>query len=232
METSRREFLGRVAATTAMLGMLPLTAEASGRSLDLLAVDPLKARPPGQDWDLSWVDRLTGKYRAVFDVPEIDSGYGVWRASIWVNQYADVLKVSPKELSPVLVLRHKGINLAMQQPYWDKYGVAKTLSTLHPVTQQPTDRNPALLSSARGELPAQLDAFALDKYIARGGIALACDLALQDVEETIRKKDNVSAEEARKRALAYMVPGVILQPSGVFAALRAQDAGCRYLRAS
>ena len=39
-------------------------------------------------------------------------------------------------------------------------------------------------------------------------------------------------EEARKQAIAFMVPGVILQPSGVFAALHAQDAGCKYLRAS
>jgi hypothetical protein len=29
-----------------------------------------------------------------------------------------------------------------------------------------------------------------------------------------------------------MVPGVILQPSGVFAAVRAQEAGCHYVRAS
>jgi hypothetical protein len=28
------------------------------------------------------------------------------------------------------------------------------------------------------------------------------------------------------------VKGVILQPSGVFAALHAQDVGCKYLRAS
>jgi len=42
----------------------------------------------------------------------------------------------------------------------------------------------------------------------------------------------VSAEEARKQAIGYMVPGVILQPSGVFAAIHAQDVGCKYLRAS
>jgi hypothetical protein len=29
-----------------------------------------------------------------------------------------------------------------------------------------------------------------------------------------------------------MVPGVIRQPSGVFAAVLAQDTGCRYVRAS
>jgi hypothetical protein len=42
----------------------------------------------------------------------------------------------------------------------------------------------------------------------------------------------VNDADARKQAIAALVPGVILQPSGVFAALRAQEAGCLYLRAS
>jgi hypothetical protein len=81
-------------------------------------------------------------------------------------------------------------------------------------------------------VPADFDSVALDKFIARGGIALACNLAFDDCVEVVKSKDSVSAEEARKRALGYLVPGVILQPSGVFAAIRAQEAGCTYLRAS
>jgi len=132
----------------------------------------------------------------------------------------------------VVVLRHKNIQLAMQQAYWDKYGIGKEKKVSHPITQQGTDRNPVLLASSRGEVPAMFDEAALDRFISRGGIALACNLALQDVIEAIQKKENVNADEARKQAIAFMVPGVILQPSGVFAALHAQDAGCKYLRAS
>ena len=132
----------------------------------------------------------------------------------------------------MLELSHNGIVLAMQQSYWDKYGVGAAKKVMHPVTEQPTDRNPALLSSKRNEAPAQFDAFALDQFIARGNVALACDLAFQDVVEVIKAKDGVGDEEGRKRGLAMLVPGVILQPSGVFAALRAQEAGCQYLRAS
>ena len=120
----------------------------------------------------------------------------------------------------------------MQQSYWDKYGVGAAKKVMHPVTEHPTDRNPALLSSKRNEAPAQFDAFALDQFIARGNVALACNLAFQDVVEVIKAKDGVNDDEARKRGLAMLVPGVILQPSGVFAAIRAQEAGCQYLRAS
>jgi hypothetical protein len=45
-------------------------------------------------------------------------------------------------LSAVVVMRHEGIALAMQQSYWDKYGIGKAKHVLHPVTQEPTDRNP------------------------------------------------------------------------------------------
>jgi len=168
----------------------------------------------------------------VFDVPEIESGYGVWRASIWAAQYQAVLDVPARDMTAVAVLRHNGIWLAMDQPFWDRYGIGKAQGVTHPVTGQPTERNPVLLSSARGEQPADVDAFALDKLIARGNVALACDLAFADVVELVRQRDRIAADAARAKALSHLVPGVVLQPSGVFAAIRAQELGCVYLRAS
>ena len=235
MPTSRREFVEKMTVGAAMFGALPLplSLSLSGNEMNAaLGPDPSSAPSATAEWDLTWVNKLTGKHKAVFDVPEVESGYGVWRATVWTNQYHNVLKIPLAELSPVVVLRHTDIMLAMQQSFWDKYGIGKAKSVTHPMTLQPTDRNPVLLSSARGEIDANFDPMALDKFIARGGVALACDLALQDCIELIKTKDGVSAEVARQRAIAAMVPGVILQPSGVFAALRAQEAGCSYLRAS
>lgn len=226
MSQNRREFIEHLTAG-AMLAGVPFSADV----LRAFA-PPAPGTAAAEDFDMAWVNRVTGKYRAVFDVPEIDSGYGVWRASIWAQQYGQFLKAAPKDCSAVLVLRHHGIALAMQQSFWDNYGVAKANTVTHPLTQQPTDRNPALLSSTRNEVPAMFDDAALDKYAARGGIALACNLAFDDMIELVTKKDGGTPEAARKTALAGLVPGVILQPSGVFAALRAQDVGCKYLRAS
>jgi hypothetical protein len=225
MSQDRREFLERIAAG-ALLASFPV-------SIDVISAFRAGAPArPAEEFDLTWANRVTGKYRAVFDVPEIDSGYGVWRASLWVKQYMETLKAGPRDCTPVLVLRHNGIALAMKQSFWDKYGVAKDKNVTHPITQQGTDRNPALLSSARSEVPADFDDVALDRYIARGNIALACNLAFDDMIELVSKKDGTAGDVSRKAALEGLLPGVILQPSGVFAAIRAQDVGCKYLRAS
>lgn len=225
---NRREFIERVTAG-AMLASIPFTPDV----LRALEANAGTSHAAGEDdWDLSWVSRVTGTYRAVFDVPEIEGGAGVWRAALWKKQYGDVLKTPASELSAVVVLRHKAVILAMQQPFWDRYELAKKNEINDPITDKRTDRNPALLSSSRNEVPAEFDDVALDKFIAGGGIALACNLALQELTSTVKKVDKVSDDDARKTVLAGLVPGVIVQPSGVFAAIHAQDAGCKYLRAS
>jgi orotidine-5'-phosphate decarboxylase len=131
-----------------------------------------------------------------------------------------------------MVIRAEALPLAMQQRFWDMYRIGKALGVQHPVTQQPTDRNPALLSSTRNEVPAALDASALDQYITRGGIVLTCNQAFREIIAVIVKAERVSPEEGRTRALALLVPGVRLQPSGVFAVMLAQEAGARYIKAS
>jgi hypothetical protein len=224
MSPSRRHFLESAAVNAAALAVLPSS---------LFAAMPrdLAATAVSDDWDVSWVDKLKGKHRAVFDCTEPESGYGVWRTSTWARQYMDVIKAPATDVSPVIVLRHNAIVLAMQQSFWDKYGIGKSKNVLHPLTQQPTDKNPALLDESDG-IPAPFNTAGLRKQLDRGVVALACNLALQDCIDRIQKTDKISEEAARKQAIAYLVPGVILQPSGVFAAVRAQEAGCAYVKAS
>ena len=105
-------------------------------------------------------------------------------------------------------------------------------SVMHPMTGQATDKNPVLLG-ADGGVPAPFDAAALPKQQARGVVFLACNLAFNlDVVPIVVAADKVSEADARKTALTHVLPGVLLQPSGVFAATRAQEAGCTYVKAS
>ena len=226
MTTNRREFIERLGAT-AMLGALPVGA------LHPLMNATESIVPTVEDWDLSWTNALKGrKHKAIFDNTEVESGYGVWRASIWENQYHEVLKAKPTDTKTVLILRHNAVVLGFKQDLWDQAGIGPDAKVTHPITQQGTDRNPALLSAKRNEVPEMFDAFALPNFISRGGIVLACNLALQFFAGGWAKKANMTPEEAYSKARAAFLPGVIVQPSGVFAAVKAQEEGCHYLRAS
>ena len=221
---TRREFIGRSAASAAFGALLPADLAALGTPED-------HALASGESWNLTWPAKVTGRHKAVFDVPEIESGWGVWRAAAWANQNREVLKAGPKDVSTVLVLRHNAIVLALKDEFWDKYGIGKLKQVLHPITHEPIQRNPALMTDKDG-VPAPWDKLGLPTQLASGVVVLACNIALRDCVELIQKQTNASAEVALKEAVDALVPGVILQPSGVFAAVRAQEAGCAYVRAS
>jgi hypothetical protein len=216
MSISRRDFLSSSAANAAAFAVLPGTL-----------VSPVTS----DEWNLTWPAKLTGKYKAVFDCTEPEMGYGVWRASAWARQTMDVLKATRAQVSPVIILRHNAIILAMSQPFWDKYDIGTKKEVKHPLTLEPTKKNPALLDEKDG-IPEPFNNAGLRKQLDRGVTVLACNLALQDCIDLIKSTDKVSDEVARKQAIGYLVPGVILQPSGVFAAVLAQGAGAAYVKAS
>src|SRR5688500_5691043 len=68
MDTTRRDFLGEVAANAAVLGAMPLSLAFSSLTA------PAATAQQGEKWDVAWVNRLTGKHKAIFDVPEVESG--------------------------------------------------------------------------------------------------------------------------------------------------------------
>ena len=191
----------------------------------------VSASATSTDWDLSWTSKLNTKHKAVFDCTEPESGNGIWRSWAWTRQNTEVLKLAKSDIIPVIVMRHNAIVLAMQQAYWDKYGAGFKKKVTDPMTNQPTNKNPALLDEKDG-VPAPYDSAGLHKQIANGAIALGCSVAFEECIETVKKADGVSEDEAKKRAMSYLVPGVILQPSGVFAAIHAQEAGALYIKAS
>jgi hypothetical protein len=225
VDTSRRDFVQQFAAGAVGLSALGRFGVPLPAGLEAAAVqDPMV-------FDVSWAQRLKGRHKAVFDCTEAESGFGAWRMGAWAGQVADVLKAKAADISGVIIFRHNAIVLAMHQGFWDKYGLGKKNSVTHPITGDPTDKNPVLLDEKDG-IPEPFNRLSVPKQMARGVTVLACNLALQDMVETVQKADGVDEVEARKRAVAGLVPGVILQPSGVFAAVLAQESGCAYVKAS
>jgi hypothetical protein len=221
MDNGRREFLSTVA-----LGSLGVTAAG------MVDWRNLPAQQAASHWDLGWVKKLRGKYRAVFDVPEIEDGFGVWRAVIWRRQYSQIFGIPESSLDTVIVLRSDAVALALNQDFWLHYDLGKRWNVHDPSTGQSTARNPLIDRTGPNALPAQFSGFTLEALMAGGATVLVCTLALHDCAVLVAEKEHVPMEEADRQVRRLMIPGIVLQPSGVFAAVLAQDNGCRYVRAS
>jgi len=236
MSSARREFLKQAGVGVAVLTAVPRTAWASPQApvgtntralLDAAAA--WDEQQQSEPWDVSWTKRITGKHKAMFDIPEVEGGVGVLRSGFWQRQYTDVLKTQPGELTSVMVLRHNGIMLAMNQEFWATYEVGKA-EKLKDDDGKTLKYNPALPKPG-AETPPSMRAYLLDAQIANGEIALGCGLAYRSVVSMIQKKDKLDTAEARKKANSMLVPGVIMQPSGIFANVMAEEAGCVFVYA-
>ncbi len=229
MSSNRRAFLQRATLGAVSLGVLPSALSAApmtaapSRLPDLSLADP--------EWDVSWTKKLTGKHKALFDVPGVAGGSGVLRAGLWAKQYSDVFKMPQSELSSVIVLRHEGIILAMNQAFWDEYEVGKH-NKVRDGNDKKTSKNPALSVVETGKEPTPFDNYMLEQQIARGVIVLACNMAFGGCVRMVMKRDKLKQPEAREKAKGMLIQGIILQPSGVFADVLAQESGCSFVAAS
>lgn len=235
MSTDRREFLQRMTLGGVALGAVPasigaMEPERSDATFSEFAA--LLQQPAAPAFDVNWTQKLTGKYKAVFDVPSINGGSGVWRAGLWLNHYRDVLKAQPAELSSVIVIRHEAIPLIMNQEFWEAYDVAKDSKVRHPMTDKKTRRNPVMMTAEEDQLAPLFANLALTKQMERGAIVLACNMAFSGMVALVSKKDKLKGGEARTKALSMVVPGVILQPNGIFGVTLAQHNGCAFVAAA
>ena len=217
MTTPRRDFLSWLGAG----GVL-----AAGMNPERVLAHPV---PVSDKWDMSWCDRVKGKVRAVFDSPGISEGAALFRACVWRDEQNEVYGTPVSEASAAVVFRHEGIPLVMNDAFWARFNLGKENKIKDDKGKWVTG-NP--IASAPPGTPEKFVNYTLPAFLASGGIVLACNFAFGEMVGRIKRAEKLSSDDARKRTLEYLIPGVILQPSGVFAALRAQQAGCNYLLAS
>lgn len=239
MSSDRRQFLTQLSLGGAAIAALPSALHAQSPESHMPSGDSLRElaqslqRPAMQEqFDTTWPRRLTGKYKAVFDVPELTGGSGVWRAGLWCNHYRDFLGAQPADLSPAVVIRHSAIPFIMTQEFWESYDVAKLNKVLHPLTEKKTRRNPVLMTAEDDQLPPTFASLALHKQMERGAVVLACNMAFNAMTSLVAKRDKLANPAAREKALSMMLPGVIMQPNGIFALTLAQENGCSFVAAS
>jgi hypothetical protein len=230
VSTPRRDFLARVATTAAVVaagsaGIAPIAAAMSADAV---------RRPPGSpDFDDTWVARVrAAAHRAVFDSPEVADGLALGQAAVFMDNYREMFGTTDAETVPVIVMRHQGTVLAMGDALWEKYELGTRTKLKDPVTGEVARRNP-FVNVGRDDQHALIDQDStLPALRARGAVLLACNRALMHFAAQKAREMKLDVDEVKSEFRAGLVPGVILQPSGIYALVRAQEAGCGMVRSS
>jgi hypothetical protein len=236
--TPRREFLGQLAVSAAALAAAAC-APAAMASAPAAAPAPQQgaapaapaapATPPAPvKWDDAWAARITGKHKAVFDSPE--TGETILGQAY--NYYAGmkaVYGIADSEISAVLVMRHAGVPMVFDDYIWEKYEIGKERKIKDDATGKWATRNPYALPDPKQK---GMSAYTLDAFNKRGAILIGCNLAAMGLAGQAAQKTKQDRNAVREEFKAHLVPGVTLAHNGIFAVMRAQEAGCGFIRST
>lgn len=186
-------------------------------------------------WDDSWFGRLTAKHKAVFDSPQIEDGLVLANAAGYINGMRDAIGAAPNDVQAVIVIRHAAIAMAFNDAMWAKYELGKDKNIKAPRSEDWVTRNPYLTGRGGGrggDAAANRAQGNLSWLSSNGHVLIGCDLATRNYAGQRARALKLEQAAVYEDFRANLVPGVILQPTGVYAALRAQEAGCAYIRST
>jgi len=231
--TPRREFLGQMAVSALALAGTACAAPAVAMQTapGASTTAPSGGARQAQSWDDSWTTRLIAKHKAVFDSPDVEENttLGLLQAQRYIQGMRDALNAGPNDVQTVLVVRHKSIPFAFNDAMWEKYKMGEEIKVKQGDAW--ATKNPGA-HPRTGNAASDRPQSNLDWLLAHGHFVLACDLATQGLATTFAQKHNSTMQAVYQELKANLVPGVILQPNGIYAVLRAQEAGCAYFRST
>jgi intracellular sulfur oxidation DsrE/DsrF family protein len=222
--TNRRNFINTFAAGAAAFGIASIapsvTAKAEENNYSL----------PNPDDPDAWFAQMKGKHRVVFDVTEPHEIFPfAWpRVFLITNEMTG----SPaKDCNVIVGLRHASIGYAFEDKLWTKYKMGEMFKANDPKTKAPSLRNPFWKPqkgdfSVPGIGPVEIG---IDELQASGVMFYVCNMAMIVYSAVAAGMMNMKAEDIMAEWKAGLLPGVHVVPSGVWAAGRAQEYGCKYI---
>ncbi len=208
--TARREFLTKLGAV------------AAGVSFDSSDLVELGAATEGE-WDNSWIPKVeAAKYRVVFNTSDIADGAVFSYAGAFLDGFRETHNTSDADTRAVSMFRRLGTVMALNDAMWDRFQLGADRQVNDPLTKAPARRN------IFWNRPANQGG-GIEQLQARGLICLACNVSLGSMSMSFASKFGGEAAAIKKELVANLVPGAIVVPSGIYALIRAQNAGCAFM---
>lgn len=208
----RREFLSTLTLAAAAITVGP---------------DELRAQAALGPWDTSWIGKVEkAKYRVVFNGSDIADGAVLDYTSTFFDHFHEAHDTRDADTRPVIVFRRLGTVMALNDAMWERYNIGTDRKIDDPATKAPAKRNP-FWSAPPGDRHASMSIDALQQ---RGLISLACSVSLASMGFSFGRATGRDAAEVSKELRANLVTGAIAVPSGIYALIRAQNAGCAFMQ--
>jgi len=218
----RRGFLGAVLGA----GMAPwLVGKSESRKVGMksvLASDLPTFRPSVETWDMSWLDRLTGKHKQVFDFTDLERGLVVVKN--WFDAHEEVLHLKHPDVNAVVGIAARGFPVNATDQLYQKFPIGELWKVNDPETGKPALRNVFLDG---GKAPPFIGA-GVRALQSRGAIFWMCNNALHGVSARIGDAVKRPEPEVYAELRAGLNPGVILVPAHTMLIGLCQDRGCAY----
>jgi hypothetical protein len=205
---SRRRFLSSVGALAGAAAIFP----------DLAAAEPSAQGP----WDMSWLDRLTGKHRQVFDFSNLDIGLMVVRN--YLDAFAEVYGLEHPQVNAVVGIGGHAFPVNAADELYRTFPIGKEWHVTDPATGQPAVRNPFL----DGGTQVPFVGAGVRPLMERGVIFWQCNNALHGVAAQIAAVVQRPQPEIYRELRAGLNPGVILVPAHTMLIGLCQERGCSY----
>jgi intracellular sulfur oxidation DsrE/DsrF family protein len=222
-QQSRREFLEHLSVASAGF-VSARSLPASSRPLS-----SSETEPPAETWDMSWLQQLErAQYRAVIDANVVEDGYAFDLTNGLMSDFSEVHRTPDDKVAIIVVARRQGTPIVFGDALWDKYPIGEDTKLTDSATKAPYRRNPFLRGRA-GAAP-ETAATKIETLRKRGLILIVCNIAAHNWARSLAQKTNRDVADVKKDVFDNLVPGTIVMPSGVFTLMRAQNAGCAYMR--
>ena len=172
-------------------------------------------------WDLSWLDKLNGKHKQVFDPGETGS-LSVVRN--WLDAYQEVFGLSYPEINALVGIGGSTFPVNAGDALYAKFPIGEHWKVTDPETEKPALRN-IFLDGGKTTAEQSKTVRALQ---ARGVIFWQCNKALHKISKELAEKVKRPEAEVYDELKAGLNPGVILVPAHTMLIGLAQEHGFAY----
>lgn len=212
--TARRGFLGTMAAAAAagLASLTPLRLDAKPRSGSTTGADAAFE---------TWLNRITGKHKMVFDAPEVNGGMPVIWPRVWLNGNNENYGTKDGDNTAIVILRHSSIPLGMRDDVWAKYKLGEAFS----IKDGDAFATKNIFAKV---MPLPLPGTGVEALLASGVMFGVCNVALTVYSAMVAQKMGLDAAAVKAEWVAALLPGMQVVPSGVLAVARTQEKGCAY----